>query len=89
MRKALLRLRNGGQIEVQVNLTTQSPKNETKLGDSKETTKKREKETKWDTIIELESERMPNFENKGHFLKDINARDCIKHKVTKCFKMQF
>ena len=37
IKKALLKLRNGGQIEVEVNLTTQSPKKETKLGDPKET----------------------------------------------------
>ena len=39
--------------------------------------------------MELESELTPNFENKDHFLKDVNAKDCIKDKVTKCFKMQF
>ena len=38
--------------------------------------------------LELESEQTLNFENKSHFLKDINAKDCIKDKVTKCFKMQ-
>ena len=33
--------------------------------------------------MELESDRTPNFENKGHFLKDIDTKDCIKDKVTK------
>ena len=33
MKKALLKLKNGGQIKVEVNLTTQSPK----IGDPKET----------------------------------------------------
>ena len=46
MRKALLRLRNRGQIEVEVNLTKQSPKMETKHGDHRTTTNKRQKERK-------------------------------------------
>ena len=40
MRKALLKLKNGGQIEVEVNLTTQSPKIETKHADHGTTTNK-------------------------------------------------
>ena len=39
--------------------------------------------------MELESDGTQNSENKGHFLKDVNAKDCIKDKVTKYFKMQF
>ena len=89
MKKALLKLRNGGQVEIEVNLTTQSPKKETKYGDLNETREPQEKETKRDTEEELESDGIPNFKNKDHFLKDVNAKDCIKDKVTKCFKMQF
>ena len=73
MKRYLLRLRNGGQIEVEVNLTTQSPKNETKLGDPYEINEQQEKKTKWETEMELKSERTPNFENKGHFLKDVKC----------------
>ena len=89
MRKALLKLRNGGQIEVEVNLTMQSPKKKTKLRDPKETSNQQEKKTKWETKLELESEQTLNFKNKDHFLRDVNAKDCIKDKVTKYFKMQF
>ena len=49
MRKALLRLRNREQIEVEVNLTMQSPKMETKIGDLKETNNQQEKETRLET----------------------------------------
>ena len=89
MKKALLRLRNGGQIKVKVNLTMQSPKKETKHGDPNETSEQQEKKTKRDIEMELESDETPNFENKGHFLKDVDTKDCIKDNVTKCFKMQF
>ena len=89
MKKVLLRLRNGVQIKVEVNLTTQSPKNETKLRDPKEIAKQWKKETKWEMKLGLQSGQTPKFENKDHFLKDVNAKDCIKDKVTKCFKMQF
>ena len=89
MKKALLKLRNGGQVEVEVNLTTQSPKKETKHGDPNEIREPREKETKRDTGEGLESDGTPDFKNKDHFLKDIDAKDCIKDKVTKCFKMHF
>ena len=43
MRKALLKLRNRGQIEFEVNLTKQSPKLETKPRDQRETKTKGEK----------------------------------------------
>ena len=56
MKKALLKLRNGGQVEVEVNLTMQSPKKETKHGDLNETREPQEKETKRDTEEELESD---------------------------------
>ena len=89
MKKAFLRLRNEGQIKVEVNLTMQSPKLEAKLGDPKEITDQQEKETTPEMELELESEQTPNFGNKDHFLKYVNAKDCIKAKVTRCFKMQF
>ena len=49
------RLRNEGQIEVEVNLTEQSPKMETKHGDHGTTTKKRQKQ-KQQIEIELAQE---------------------------------
>ena len=82
IKKALLRLRNGGKIEVEVNLTKKNPKLETKLGDLKEINGQQEKETKPETELGLESEHTPKFENKDHFVKGVNAKDCIKDKVT-------